>query len=81
MEEQMAAQKAELDKLLRRGGTDPWAVDYDAKIAGKDLQDPDHQMKDSASTFGGGSSSTESSSDSMFGFGGGSQGGSKSFSF
>lgn len=79
----MAAQKAELDKLLRRGGTDPWAVDYDAKIAGKDLQDPDHQMKDNAATFGG-SSSTDSSSESLFGFGGSSDQssvGSKSFSF
>ena len=65
---------------MRRGGTDPWAVDYDAKIAGKDLQDPDHQMKDNAATFGGGSASTDSSSDSLFGgIGGGS--GSKSFSF
>ena len=81
MEEQMAAQKAELDKLLRRGGADPWAVDYDAKIAGKDLQDPDHQMKDNAVSFGGGSASTDSSSDSLFGFGGSSQQGSKSFSF
>ena len=78
----MAAQKAELDKLLRRGGTDPWAVDYDAKIAGKDLQDPDHQMKDNASSFG--TSSTDSSSDSLFGFGGSSDQqaiGQKSFSF
>ena len=38
----MAAQKKELEKMMRRGGTDPWAVDYDTNLAGKDLSDPDH---------------------------------------
>jgi len=37
VEEQMAMQKAELDKMLRRGGTDPWAVDFNKDLAGKDL--------------------------------------------
>ena len=28
-EEQMAIQKAEIEKMMRRGGSDPWAVDFD----------------------------------------------------
>ena len=59
-------------------------MDYDSNIAGKDLQDPDHQMKDNASTFGG-ETSASSGSDSLFGFGGSSgdqkSPGAKTFSF
>jgi len=38
--------------MLRRGGTDPWAVDFNKELAGKDLSDPTETMKDSASGFG-----------------------------
>ena len=34
--------------MMRKGGTDPWAVDYDEKKAGKDLSDPTEIMKDNA---------------------------------
>ena len=33
---------------MRRGGTDPWAVDFDKELAGKDIQDASENMKDSA---------------------------------
>ena len=33
----MAMQKAELDKMMRRGGTDPWAVDFNKNLEGKDI--------------------------------------------
>ena len=33
----MAMQKAELDKMMRRGGTDPWAVDFNKSLEGKDI--------------------------------------------
>jgi len=45
-------QKAELEKMMRRGGTDPWAVDFNKELAGKDIADPTETMKDSASTIG-----------------------------
>ena len=49
----MAMQKAELEKMMRRGGTDPWAVDFNKELAGKDLTDPTETMKDTASAFSG----------------------------
>ena len=52
MEEQMAMQKAELEKMMRRGGTDPWAVDYNKELHGKDLSDPTETMKDNAAEIG-----------------------------
>ena len=45
----MAMQKAELERMMRRGGTDPWAVDFNKELAGKDLSDPTDVMKDNAS--------------------------------
>ena len=48
----MAMQKAEMEKMMRRGGPDPWAVDFKAEMSGKDLTDPNDTMKDSASSFG-----------------------------
>ena len=33
---------------MRRGGTDPWAVDFDEGKSGKDLSDPTEIMKDTA---------------------------------
>ena len=53
----MALQKAELDKMLRRGGTDPWAVDFNKDLAGKDLQDETETLKDSAENIGANSKS------------------------
>ena len=44
----MAMQKAELDKMMRRGGTDPWAVDFNKNLEGKDIQDASESMKDAA---------------------------------
>ena len=29
-------QKKEIEKMLRRGGQDPWAVDYDKNLADRD---------------------------------------------
>ena len=40
MEEQAAMQKAEIEKMMRRGGPNAWAVDFNPELAGKDLQDP-----------------------------------------
>jgi len=48
----MAAQKAEMEKMMRRGGSDPWAVDFNQEMSGKDLTDPNDTMKDVASTLG-----------------------------
>ena len=56
MEEQMAMQKAEMEKMMRRGGTDPWAVDFKQEMSGRDLTDPNDTMKDIAAV----SSSTKS---------------------
>ena len=47
----MAQQKAELEKMLRRGGTDPWAVEYNQELAGRDLSDPTETMKDKAEGY------------------------------
>ena len=49
----MATQKAELDKMLRRGAVDPWAVDFDKDLVGRDINNPDEAMKDSAQSLGG----------------------------
>ena len=49
----MAMQKAELERMMRRGGTDPWAVDFNKELAGKDLSDPTETMKDAAANLGG----------------------------
>ncbi len=38
--------------MLRRGGTDPWNVDFNKELAGKDLSDPTESMKDKAESFG-----------------------------
>jgi import inner membrane translocase subunit TIM17 len=51
MEEQMALQKAELEKMLRRGGTDPWAVDFNKELAGRDIADPTEVMKYKAESY------------------------------
>ena len=49
----MAMQKAEMEKMMRRGGPDPWAVDFNPEQEGKDLSDPAEVLKDSAaSSFG-----------------------------
>ena len=53
----MAVQKAELEKMLRRGGTDPWAVDFNKDLAGKDLSDETENMKDKANDIGSNSKS------------------------
>ena len=52
MERQVEMQKLEMAKMMRRGGTDPWAVDFKEELAGKDLTDPTEQMKDNAADFG-----------------------------
>ena len=39
--------------MLRRGGTDAWAVDYNPELAGRDLMDPTETMKDKAEAYGG----------------------------
>ena len=41
-------QKAMIEKQMRRGGSDPWAVDFDPNLAGKELSDPNEVMKDVA---------------------------------
>ena len=43
-------QKAEMMKMMRRGGTDPWAVDFNKELEGKDIQDDTETLKDSALT-------------------------------
>ena len=48
----MAQQKAEMDKMMRRGGTDPWAVDYNKELSGRDLSDPLDTMIDKAADVG-----------------------------
>jgi len=53
----MAMQKAELEKMLRRGGTDPWAVDFNKDLAGKDLSNETETLKDSAENIGSNSKS------------------------
>jgi hypothetical protein len=30
----------EMQRMQRRGGADPWAVDFSAELAGKDTTDP-----------------------------------------
>ena len=37
MEEHMAAEKKKLEAMLRRGGTDPWAADFNQDLDSKDL--------------------------------------------
>ena len=44
----MEIQKKEIEKMMRRGGNDPWAVDFNEKYAGKDLTNPDDTMKEVA---------------------------------
>ena len=39
---------AEMEKQMRRGGPDPWAVDFKEELSGRDLTDPNDQMKDPA---------------------------------
>ena len=48
----VAAQKAEIEKMMRRGGTDPWAVNFDKSLEGKDINDPTETLKDSAAAIG-----------------------------
>ena len=45
-------QKAEMDRMMRRGGTDPWAVDFDKNLEGKDISDPTESLKDAAVSLG-----------------------------
>jgi hypothetical protein len=45
----MAMQKAELERMLRRGGSNPWETEYKEDMAGKDLSDPNERMKESLS--------------------------------
>lgn len=33
---------------MRRGGTDPWAVEFNKELAGKDIADDSENLKDSA---------------------------------
>ena len=47
----MELQKKEIEKMMRRGGNDPWAVDFNEKYAGKDLTNPDDTMKEVAQTY------------------------------
>ena len=47
-EEQAAMQKAQMERMMRRGGTDPWAVEFNKDLAGKDIADPTETLKDSA---------------------------------
>lgn len=42
----MALQKAELERMLRRGGANPWETEYKADMDGKDLSDPSERMKE-----------------------------------
>ena len=46
-------QKAYMEKMMRTGGTDPWAVDFQEQLAGKDLTDPTEKMADTAQGFSG----------------------------
>lgn len=39
-EEAMKQQMAEFEKMQRRGGADPWAVDFQSDLSGKDTSDP-----------------------------------------
>ena len=48
----MAMQKAELEKMMRRGGTDPWAVDFNKNLEGKDIADDRETLKDTATGLG-----------------------------
>ena len=54
----MAMQKAEMDKMMRRGGTDPWAVDFNKNLEGKDIADPTETLRDVAASVGEGSKFT-----------------------
>ena len=54
----MAMQKAEMDKMMRRGGTDPWAVDFNKNLEGKDIADPTETLRDAAASVGEGSKFT-----------------------
>ncbi len=49
----------EFERMQRRGGADPWAVEYQSDLSGKDTTDPSEKMAaDSASSvFGGGTKS------------------------
>ena len=47
-EQMMKEQKKEIEKMMRRGGSDPWAVDFDPNLAGKDIQNDEETMRDSA---------------------------------
>ena len=33
---------------MRRGGTDPWAVEFNKELVGKDISDDSENLKDSA---------------------------------
>ena len=35
-----------MEKMMRRGGTDPWAVDFNKDLSGKDLTNPTDFMQD-----------------------------------
>ena len=48
----MAMQKAEMEKMMRRGGTDPWAVDFNKNLEGKDIQNEAESLRDAASSIG-----------------------------
>ena len=48
----MRMQKAMIEKQMRRGGADPWAVDFNPELSGKDLTDPTEVMKDPAQQLG-----------------------------
>ena len=52
MEEQMAQQKQEMEAMMRRGGSDPWAVDFNKELAGKDIENPTDNMIDKAKDMG-----------------------------
>tara|TARA_B110001450_G_C17399318_1_gene391006 strand:- start:33 stop:200 length:168 start_codon:yes stop_codon:yes gene_type:complete len=54
----MAMQKAEMEKMMRRGGTDPWAVDFNKNLEGKDIQNDAESLRDSAATIGEGAKFT-----------------------
>ena len=41
---------------MRRGGTDPWAVDFNKSLEGKDIQDASENLKDAAAELGQGMS-------------------------
>ena len=41
-----------MDKMMRRGGTDPWAVDFNKNLEGKDINDPTETLKDAAVSLG-----------------------------